>query len=122
MKNGYPELFINAHFGKMNCHKKDDESDDGKKPSVFRIPFRGDAAAELFRRKVERTLKLNCKDSNVRMIFTSRPLISTQTKDRLTLMSTPNVVYRFTCGTCSKQYIGLTERHLDDRVREHIPK
>ena len=32
-----------------------------------------------------------------------------------------NVVYRFTC-TCGMQYIGLTERRLQDRVREHLPR
>ena len=36
-------------------------------------------------------------------------------------MSTPNVIYQFTCSTCPVQYIGMTERRLGDRVREHLP-
>ena len=35
-------------------------------------------------------------------------------------MTTSNVVYRFTC-TCGLQYIGMSERRLEDRVKEHCP-
>ena len=113
-------MFINAHFRKINTPKSENSDQEDKRPPVLRVQFRGDAAAELFRRKVERSLKANCQDSIMRMIFVSRPLISIQTKDPISVMSTSNVIYRFTC-TCGEQYIGLTERRLEDRVKEHIP-
>ena len=102
MRNGYPEVFINTHFGHGSSIPIDEQNDE-KKPVVLRMQFRGDAAAELFRRKVERSLKSNCKNTDLRMVFTSRQLISTQTKDRLSVMTTPNVVYIFTCSICGMQ-------------------
>ena len=49
-------------------------------------------------------------------------LLPTPSKDRLAVMSTPNVVYQFTCSTCQLQYIGKTARRLEERVKEHLPK
>ena len=49
-------------------------------------------------------------------------MLSTQTKDRLSKLATPNVVYRYECDICHLQYIGLTERRLEERVKEHAPR
>ena len=54
--------------------------------------------------------------------MTSRCLIPTQSKDRIPVLATPNVIYSFLCNTCNAQYIGRTERRLEDRVKEHLPK
>ena len=89
---------------------------------MLKMQFWGDAAAELFRRKIERSMKVNCKNVRLITIFTSRPLISTQVKDRISVLATPNVVYRFKCGMCHSTYIGYTERRLEDRVKEHVPR
>ena len=64
----------------------------------------------------------NCRNVRPVIVFTSQALIPTRSKERLTVMSTPNVIYRFTCTVCQKQYIGMTQRRLEDRVKEHMPK
>ena len=120
MKNGYPKAFI-----VKNRHNDDtrttNEADEQTKYAIIRLGFRGDGAAELLRQKLGRTIRNTCENVCPRVIFTSRTLIATQTRDRLNLMSTPNVIYQFTCSTCPVQYIGMTERRLGDRVREHLP-
>ena len=85
------------------------------------MPFRGDAAAELFRRKLERSLKDNCREVRLIPTFTSRPLISVQCIDRLPVAASSNVVYLFACITCQQQYIGRTERRSEDRMKQHGP-
>jgi len=119
-RSGYPLTFIEHNFRVPN---RPDDPESSERPKVFlRVQFRGDAAAEIFRRKLERSLKANCRPVKLVIVFTSRPLIATQTKDRLSSMATSNVVYRFTCGTCGMQYIGHTIRRLKDRAGEHLRK
>ena len=116
-RNGYPKAFIDEH-----CRLTDRErQSDQRHPVFLSMPFRGDAAAELFRRKLERSLKDNCREVRLIPTFTSRPLISVQSKDRLPVAATSDVVYLFTCSTCQQQYIGRTERRLEDRMKEHLP-
>ena len=105
LKNGYPKVFIEAQF-RFATNGHTTQEDDTKKIVMLKMQFRGDAAAELFRRKIERSMKVNCKNIRLITIFTSRPLISTQVKDRISVLATPNVVYRFKCGMCHSTYIG----------------
>ena len=89
---------------------------------TLRLKFKREAAAEILRRKIQRSVQRNCKDIQVVFIFTSNMLIPTPTKDRLAVMSAPNVVYQFTCNTCHLRYIGKTTRRLEERAKEQIPK
>ena len=119
LENGYPKSFLDKYMAPT------DESltteSDTTKPAILRMQFRGDAAAELLCKKVKRSLEVNCHNIRLIPVFTSRLMVSTHVKDRFSDMATPNVVYKFTC-TCGMQYIGLTERRLQDRVREHLPR
>lgn len=92
------------------------------KLATIRLGFRGDSAAEMFRQRLGRTLRNTCNNVRPRIIFTSTNLVATRTRTPLDLLSTPNVVYQFSCSTCSAQYIGMTERRLGDRVKEHLPQ
>ena len=37
------------------------------------------------------------------------------------MLSIPKVVYQFECSICLERYIGMTDRRLGDRGKEHIP-
>ena len=121
LHNGYPEAFLDANLFSNN-KRKCNEEDESNQQAYLRIQLRGDAAAELFIRKIKRSLKLNGVPVKPLAIFLSRPLITVQTKDRLPALATSNVVYQFTCSECKEQYIGLTERRLEQRIREHLPQ
>ena len=118
--NGYPITFLDSNL--VQTAKDKTSLEESKKKIFLRMQFRGDSAAELFFRKIKRSLRLNCIPVQPIAIFTSRPLISIQVKDRLPNLTTPNVVYQFTCSSCKEQYIGQTERRLEQRVREHLPQ
>ena len=55
-------------------------------------------------------------------VFTSKALLPAQSKGRLSVMATSNLVYLYTCSTCQLQYVGMTARRLEDRVKEHVPR
>ena len=61
LKNGYPKVFIEAQF-RFATNGHTTQEDDTKKIVMLKMQFRGDAAAELFRRKIERSLKVNSKN------------------------------------------------------------
>ena len=87
----------------------------------LRAAFRGDAAAEIFRGKVEQLVQQNCVKTRVITLFTSQVLIKTQS-NQLTAMENANVVYTFTCSTCKQRYVGHTIRRVEESVKEHVPK
>ena len=101
--------------------QQNEDSDESTKYATMRLQFRGDGAAELLRQRIGRTMRNSCNNVRPRIIFTSKTLIATSTRDQPNLMSTPNVIYQFNCSTCHAQYIGMTERRLSDRVKEHLP-
>ena len=120
MRNGYPKAFLDEHFVDT-VRQNPDANAMVERSVVLKTTFRGDAVAELLRRKVQKTLKDNCHELRFRAIFTSRALISTQSKDPIEVMSKSNVVYEFQCA-CQELYVGRTSRRLEERVAEHIPR
>ena len=87
-RNGYPKAFLEKH-----CKAKEIVRNNADTTTTvpLRIQFRGDGAAEVFKQKVNRTIRQACPTIRVRYIFTSRTLMTLQTKDRLTFMATFNV-------------------------------
>ena len=41
-------------------------------------------------------------------------------KDRVPFDLRSYVVYKFVCGSCKADYIGLMKRHLSTRIKEHL--
>ena len=86
IENGYPEAFTEQC---ANLRQDDNRDENNIERLIIKLKFQGDAAAEILRKKIERSLQHN-----------SSMLIPTQTKDRLAVMSTPSVVYQYTFNTC----------------------
>ena len=121
LRNGYPKAFIEEHF-QWSIRPGRDRPDEPNKKAFLKVQFKGDSASELFRRKLERTMARNCKDVRLVLIFTTNKLLTIQSKENLPRLAKSNVIYEFTCSTCNLQYIGLTHRRLEERIKEHIPK
>ena len=121
LSNCYPVSFITENFAD-NQAPRNVPAPSEQKRVVLRIQFKGDAIAEVFKRKVNGSVERNCENIYPVIVFTSRALVQTQAKDRLPVMTTSNIVYTYTCSTCQSQYVGMTTRRLEDRVKEHVPR
>ena len=70
-----------------------------------------------------RTITNLFKDTNIRIAYKTTNTIKQRTKTR-NPNTTPDLnrsgVYKMTCKTCSKAYIGQTSRDLTVRCREHL--
>ena len=56
----------------------------------------------------------------VRVLYTTRRLWSVSLKDKLSITSTNNNVYKFLCQ-CSNWYVGRSTRRLQIQIEEHVP-
>ena len=92
-----------------------------KKPVYISIPFRGDALAELISRRLRREIGNTYHAADLRLIFSCKPILSLQMKDRIPWDTTSFCIYQFVCSW-GASYIGRTTRRLADRIREHHPK
>nr|VZH95510.1 unnamed protein product [Spirometra erinaceieuropaei] len=116
--NGYLERFILRNIGERTA--KPTMTTAEKKDLFIRLPFQGDAASELVKRRLKTAITSAFPAANLRVCFTNSPLLRLGGKDRLPLQATSMCIYSFTCS-CGAGYIGRTTRRLEKRVREHIP-
>nr|VZI37539.1 unnamed protein product [Spirometra erinaceieuropaei] len=117
-ENGYPERFILRNIGERTA--KPTMATAEKKDLFIQLPFQGDAASELVKRRLKTAITNAFPAANLRVCFTNSPLLRLGGKDRLPLQATSMCIYSFTCS-CGAGYIGRTTRRLEKRVREHIP-
>ena len=93
-----------------------------KNTSYFKLPYIG-TYSKLVQNRINELCSRLCKDSNIKLVFTSKKISSFfSTKDRLPSALKSFVVYKFTCACCNASYVGETTRHFDVRVHEHLYK
>nr|VZI17964.1 unnamed protein product [Spirometra erinaceieuropaei] len=117
-ENGYPDRFILRNIGERIA--KPTVATAEKKDVFIRLPFAGDAASKIVRRRLTTAVTRAFPAANLRVCFTNSPLLRLGGKDRLPLEATSMCIYSFTCS-CGAGYIGRTTRRLVKRVREHMP-
>ena len=125
--NGYPHAFINKVLQKFNelkdlspVQRAELRAGSDEPGFSLRIPFLGKASID-FRKEITQIL-MNKFKVNVRPVFSSCKVGDFfQLKSSVPDFLSANVVYRFKC-LCDTNltYIGETERHLIDRVKEHL--
>ena len=88
------------------------------------MPYIGHKGEQLLRglkKKLKRCLNI----SDVRIVTrttTTKLNMFTNMKDKTPKENKSNVVYEFTCQKCSNSYIGIIERTLLERAKEHAYK
>ncbi|CAH8435813.1 unnamed protein product [Dicrocoelium dendriticum] len=117
-RNGYPEKFIQRHM-EPRVQKPKPVSVE-KRMVYLSLPFKGDAIAERTTRRLSLATEKTYFAANLRVSFTSTPLVCQQLKDRIPRSQTSFCVYNFSCS-CRARYIGKTTRRLSIRAREHCP-
>ncbi|CAH8493014.1 unnamed protein product [Dicrocoelium dendriticum] len=117
-QNGYPDKFIRRH---MEPRAPKVQPITAEKRLIYlSLPFKGDVIAERTTRRLCNATARTYFAADLRVSFTSTPVVSQHLKDRLPRSNISFCVYHFSCS-CRASYIGKTTRRLSERVREHCP-
>ena len=118
--NNYPLSFVKKYISLFSTKERERQFGPDKKRLFLKLPFLGDGAASTFKKCFSRTL--SCfPGGQLALVFTTRSVPISSPKDRLPVLSSHNVVYKYTC-TCGCNYIGRTSRRLSERISEHVPR
>ena len=125
--NGFPKhignKIINNTLAKqsnpssLNQHEKVNH-----KTIYFNLPYAGQKGEQLVKsciRKVKKCLKKDIPIHFKIIYKTHNMSYYVNNKDHTPLMQQSNVIYEFSCPGCHANYIGKTERTLNERSQEH---
>ena len=122
-KNNFPSTLINKISSKVlrNQNRENASSDrEETEPRFFKLPYLGHFSTQLSL-KIKKLVSRYCKDTNIRLIFTTSKIGSYfPNKDQTPTKLISHVVYHFKCAECNICYIGETHRHFHTRVEEHL--
>ena len=92
-----------------------------KKTLFLSLPYLGEISLQT-RTKLKKSLKGLLNFCKIQIVFRSQRKLSNvfRFKDRLPSDLVSGVVYKYTCDRCNSTYYGETDRHLKDRLGEHI--
>jgi len=121
----YPTDLIDSTILSFNKSK---QSNDLRQPSVVPenesvrivLPYKDQKSADVLRKQLDNLSKRT--GITLQPIFTSRKLkdVLGVKESKPSLINQQCVVYKFSCPLCdTAEYIGLTTRHLFQRVEEH---
>ena len=90
-----------------------------EQPVWILLPFKDQKSADVLRKQLNNLS--NRIGTPLQPIYTSRKLgdaLSVK-EQKPSLINQHSVVYKFSCPLCDAEYIGLTTRHLFQRIEEH---
>ena len=117
-RNGYPEKFIVRH---MKERKRQEIQTVKKKELFLRLRFKEDCASDIVTKRLSKALGQTFPAAQLRIVYYSRPLLSSPLKDQVSQLAKSMLIYQFTCS-CGACYVGRTMRHLIERAKEHHPR
>ena len=124
LKNGYPLRLIQAKIKQtvsrlISPHPKPTLHTCAKKSIFVSLPYTGKHGIQL-RNKLQKLFRRYYPRVVLRVIFkpTFRLSDLSRFKDRIPLKVRSH--YQYSCGSCNATYIGMTARHLRQRVCEHL--
>ena len=124
--NGFPRYIrtklIDKFITTSDLQRTERENDPDEIPVYLNLPYigsTGDHLIKSFRKKIKKFLDPK-KKVNIK-IFTKTTQIRnfTSTKDKIPVLSKSNVVYKIECPGCGADYIGKTDRTINERTKEH---
>ncbi|BHF59378.1 hypothetical protein SprV_0100233500 [Sparganum proliferum] len=116
-ENGYPDGFIAKSIAERPI--KPATATAEKKTLFLIVPFDGDAASELLRRRLDQAVSRTFPAAWVQISFSTNPILRRECKDKLPPQTTSMCIYSFTCS-CGANYIGRMSRRLSKRILEHL--
>ena len=123
-KNGYRTRFVDKcifRFLNKLYDKKEAVLTVPKKDVTIMLPFLGSISWKI-KNDLLSSLKKAAPFCKLKIIFkTSRRLSSTFSfKDKIPSSLVSGVIYRYTCATCNRGYVGSTKRFWEERLAEHL--
>ena len=90
-----------------------------EQPVRILLPFKDQKSADVLRKQLNNLS--NRIGTSLQPIYTSRKLGDALgiKEQKPSLINQHSVVYKFSCPLCDAEYIGLTTRHLFQRIEEH---
>ncbi|CAH8675922.1 unnamed protein product [Schistosoma rodhaini] len=86
----------------------------------MKLKFNGDVASDTLKDRLRKVISRTFYAAYLALTFSSRPVMCTQTKDKLHKLASSMCIYKFSCS-CGDSYIGRTTRQLNQRISEHLP-
>ena len=121
INNGYPNPLVEKVFKtEINRLKYIKPYGPDKCPVLLILPYVGVKSTQI-ENSIKKMTEKVYRASNPRVIFTSTSILNPKGKDHISHNHKSCVVYTFKC-CCSNSYIGQTSRHLETRIKEHVPK
>ena len=92
-------------------------------PKVWlRVPYLGKQGEHLVRKLIRKLQRNLTKRVKFIVIYQTKKIsYFLPKKDKIPELDRNNLVYEFSCPSCSKTYIGKTSRNLRTRLTEHTP-
>ena len=117
--NSYPAAFITYHS--KSKPKKPVTYDVQRKPVFITLPFKGDNVNTTIRKRLQATIGRSYPAAQLIWLNKSLKMGPSNTKNKPSVFATSKCIYKFEC-ICGCKYIGRTDRKLEIRIHEHIPK
>ena len=78
-------------------------------------------ASKWFRTAVQRAVHNEYHNVRAVVIFQARKMLTSLSKDVITMLATINVIYKFVC-CCDNSYVERTTQRLGSMIKQHVPK
>ena len=122
-KNAYPQKFIDKCIQKFLNNmfiQRLQIPSVPKKELRITLPYLG-KMSQIVKTRLTKTMNKHMKFCKLRVIFQTNNRLRNyfRFKDSVHETLRSNLIYKFSCGSCTASYIGKTYRHFKVRVSEH---
>ena len=124
IKNAYPPFLIDKVIKKyLNYKFSSNQLKDTSDVHYFKLPYIGNLAHHIKNKLSKLCKEFRKENFSIKLVFTSFKIKNYFShKDPIPDNLKSFLVYKFTCASCSSNYIGETCRHFKTRIEEHIKK
>ena len=122
-KNAYPQKFIDKCIQKFVNNmfiQRLQIPSVPKKKLIIILPYLGNMF-QIVKTRLTKAMNKHMKFCKLRVIFQTNNKLRNyfRFKDSVHESGRSNLIYKFSCGSCTASYIGKTYRHFKVRVSEH---
>ena len=86
----------------------------------IRLPYTGQQNCQKFERQIRSSVQSAFKNVRIVTVYAGVRAF-TMRKDLIPISYTNHVIYSFECRQCVSRYMGMTNSHLNARIRQHVP-